>query len=152
MRHHTIDDVDKQIINMLVENGRTSYADIAKAVGMKSPSVIDRVKRLENLGIIEGYSVEINYKKMGYDIIAFIGISIDNAKHVDDFEEIVLQLDKDIISCQHVTGEFTFLLKAISRNTNSLSTLIKKIRNVSGVDRTNTILVFSTMMDKKRPV
>lgn len=152
MRHHNIDDVDKQIINMLVENGRTSYADIAKAVGMKSPSVIDRVKRLEKLGIIKGYHVDIDYKKMGYDIIAFIGISIDNAKHVDDFEETVLSLDKDIISCHHVTGEFTFLLKAISRNTNSLSTLIKKIRNVPGVDRTNTILVFSSIMERKRSV
>lgn len=51
-----IDGVDKQILNLLMENARISYADIAKAVGMKSPSVIDRIKRLENLGIIRGYT------------------------------------------------------------------------------------------------
>ncbi|MGE4318904.1 MAG: Lrp/AsnC family transcriptional regulator [Deferribacterales bacterium] len=152
MRQHNIDETDKLILNMLVENGRTSYADIAKAAGMKSPSVIDRIKRLETLGIIRNYTVDIDYKQLGYDIIAFIGISIDNAKHIEDFESMIKTLDTDILGCHHVTGDFTFLLHVTTNNTDSLSRLIKKIRNVPGVDKTNTILVFSTKLDRKRPV
>jgi len=147
-----IDNTDKQILNLLMENARISYADIAKIVGMKSPSVIDRIKRLEQMGIIKGYSADINYKILGDDITAFIGVSIDNAKHIEEFEEQVQDIDPDVIGCHHVTGDYTFLLNVITSNTNSLSKLIKKIRNVPGVDKTNTILVFSSLMDKTRRV
>ena len=151
MRNH-IDEIDKQILNLLMENARISYADIAKAVGMKSPSVIDRIKRLEQLGVIKGYTADINYKILGDDINAFIGVSVDNAKHIDEFELNLKDIDTDIVGCHHVTGDYTFLLSVITKNTNSLSKLIKKLRNVPGVDKTNTILVFSTLMDRYRKV
>lgn len=147
-----IDDKDKQILNLLMDNARISYADIAKAVGMKSPSVIDRIKRLETIGIIKGYSADIDYKKLGDDINAFIGVSIDNAKHIDEFEMQLRDIDPDVIDCHHVTGDYTFLISVVTKNTQSLSKLIKKIRNVSGVDKTNTMLIFSTLMDRKRQV
>jgi len=149
---HQLDDIDRAILNLLMENARISYADIAKAVGMKSPSVIDRIKRLETDGIIKGYSADINYKLLGDDISAFIGISVDNARHIDDFEAALSELDPDLLDCHHVTGDFTFLINVITKNTDSLSKIIKKIRNVPGVDKTNTILVFSTLMDRKRKV
>jgi Lrp/AsnC family leucine-responsive transcriptional regulator len=151
MRGH-IDEIDKHILNLLMDNARMSYADIAKEVGMKSPSVIDRIKRLESLKIIKGYYAEIDYKAMGEDINAFIGVSIDNAKHIDEFESLVQDIDPDVMECHHVTGDFTFLIRVTTRNTSSLSKLIKKVRNVPGVDKTNTILVFSTLMDRKRKV
>lgn len=147
-----IDAKDRQILNMLMENARISYADIAKAVGMKSPSVIDRIKRLEQLGVIKGYTADINYKLLGDDINAFIGVSVDNAKHIDEFEEQLKDIDPDVIDCNHVTGDFTFLISVVTKNTQSLSNLIKKIRDIAGVDKTNTILVFSTLMDRKRKV
>jgi len=147
-----IDEKDRQILNLLMENGRISYADIAKAVGMKSPSVIDRIKRLEQIGIIKGYTADINYSLLGDDINAFIGVSMDNAKHIEEFEEHVREIDPDMVSCNHVTGDYTFLMRVITKNTQSLSKLIKKVRNISGVDKTNTILVFSTLMDRKRKV
>jgi len=147
-----IDEKDRQILNLLMDNARISYADIAKAVGMKSPSVIDRIKRLEQIGIIKGYSADIDYKKLGDDINAFIGVSIDNAKHIDEFELQLKDIDPDVIDCHHVTGDYTFLISVATKNTQSLSKLIKKIRNVSGVDKTNTMLIFSTLMDRKRQV
>jgi len=145
-----IDDTDKHILNLLMENARISYADIAKAVGMKSPSVIERIKRLENLGIIKGYTADIDYKLLGDDINAFIGVSVDNAKHIDEFELQLKDIDPDVIDCHHVTGDYTFLVSVITKNTQSLSKVIKKVRNVSGVDKTNTMLIFSTLMDRKR--
>jgi Lrp/AsnC family leucine-responsive transcriptional regulator len=147
---YTIDETDAQIIDILIKNGRTPYADIAKQVGMKSPSVIERIKKLELEGVIKKYTTEINYKKLGYDITAFIGISIDNTQHITDFEQELSNISDDIIECHHVTGDFTMILKAITKNTSTLSKLIKKLRNINGVQKTNTILVFSTILDAKR--
>lgn len=145
-----IDETDREIINILIKNGRTPYADIAKQVGMKSPSVIERIKKLESEGIIKKYTTELNYKKLGYDITAFIGISIDNTQHITDFEHEISNLSDEIVECHHVTGDFTMILKVITKNTSTLSKLIKTLRNINGVQKTNTILVFSTILDKKR--
>lgn len=145
-----IDETDIEIINILIKNGRTPYADIAKQVGMKSPSVIERIKKLESEGIIKKYTTELNYKKLGYDITAFIGISIDNTQHITDFEHEISNLSDEIVECHHVTGDFTMILKVITKNTSTLSKLIKTLRNINGVQKTNTILVFSTILDKKR--
>ncbi|MGA1862151.1 Lrp/AsnC family transcriptional regulator [Deferribacter thermophilus] len=147
-----LDETDKKIITLLLNDGRISYADISKAVGMKPPSVIERIKKLEKEGIIEQYTTKINYKALGYDILAFIGISIDNAQHIEEFEETLKNFDDDVVECHHVTGDFTMLLKVITKNTDTLSKLIKKLRNIPGVRQTNTILVFSTIMNKVRNI
>lgn len=146
------DSIDRQIINILIRNSRTSYADIAKAVGLKSPSIIDRIKKLETEGIITGYTTKVNYRKIGYDIMAFIGISIDNTDHIDEFEAHVQSFDSDILECHHVTGDYTMLMKVITQNTETLAKLIKRIRNIPGVNHTNTILVFSSIMEQIHPV
>lgn len=147
-----LDEVDVSILNMLIKDGRISYTDIAKAVGMKPPSIIDRIKRLESEGIIMNYAAHINYRKLNYDITAFVGIFIDNPIHLDDFHKELEALDDDIVECYHVTGEFTLLLKIITGNTNNLANIVKKVRTFTGVLNTNTILVFSTLLDRMHKV
>ena len=147
-----IDEVDRKILNILIKNARTSYAEIAKLVGMKSPSVIERVKKLENMGVLKGYTANINYKALGYDILAFIGVNIDNAKHIKDFEKAMHTFDNDIVECHHVTGESTMRVKIITKNTETLSLLINKLRDLPGVLSTSTILVLSSILDGKRMV
>lgn len=147
-----IDNIDKKLINMLISNSRTSYADMAKEVDLSSPSVIERIKKLEANGIIKSYTANVNYKALGYDILAFIGISLDSAQSISDFEKNISNIDEDLIECHHVTGDFTMIVKVITKNTDTLSNLIKKIRNIKGVQKTNTILVFSSIMDRKKPV
>lgn len=147
----SLDNVDIKILNMLVENGRVSYTDISKAVGMKLPSIIDRIKRLESNGIIAGYAAKVDYSKLGCDIIAFIGIVIDSPVHLDDFYNEALTID-DIVECYHITGDYTLLLKVITKNTTELATIIKKVRTFSGVVNSNTMLVFSTLLDRSHKV
>lgn len=147
-----LDAIDVKILNMLIENGRISYTDIAKEVGMKPPSVIDRIKKMESDGIVYKYAAHANYRKLGYDIVAFIGVVIDNPLHIDDFETKLQDVDEDIVECYHVTGDFTLLMKVITKNTNTLASIIKKVRTFSGIVNTNTILVFSTMLDRVHKV
>ena len=147
-----IDAIDKKILNMLLASGRVSYTDIAKAVDMKPPSIIDRIKKMENEGLIKGYTAIVDYQKLGYDLNAFVGIAVENHKHVIMLEKSFKDVDDSIIGCYHVTGEFTLMLRIITENTQTLAALIKKLRAINGVTKTNTILIFSTMHEQMRGI
>jgi Lrp/AsnC family leucine-responsive transcriptional regulator len=147
-----MDITDKKILNMLLQSGRVSYTDIAKAVDMKPPSIIDRIKKMESEGIIKGYTALVDYQKLGYDLNAFIGIAVENHKHVSILEKSFSDVDDSIIGCYHVTGEFTLMLRIITKNTQTLAELIKKLRAINGVTKTNTILIFSTLLEHMRDI
>jgi len=78
--------------------------------GKRSGSIIPfcdwKGEKLEHSGIIKSYSANVNYKMLGYDILAFIGISLDSAQSISDFEVTITNFDEDIIECHHVTGDF----------------------------------------------
>lgn len=143
-----IDEIDRKILALLSKNGRIHFKEIAKKVQLKSPSVIERVKKLESEKIIKGYTVLIDEKKLGVDITAFIGVNIDHPQNIENFEHVAEALKEQILECHHVTGEFTLLLKVKAKNTADLEKLIGKIRSTKGVVKTHTMVVFSTITEK----
>ena len=149
---YNIDNIDRQILSILLKNARTSYSTIATEVGLKSPSVIERIKKMEKEGIIRGYYVDINYQKIGYDITAFIGLIIDDANHEDSFKAKIDSFDDSIVECYEVSGDFTLIIKVITKNTETLANLLKKLKKQPGFQETHTIIVFSSVYERKRPV
>jgi Lrp/AsnC family leucine-responsive transcriptional regulator len=149
---YNMDDIDRKILNTLIKNARTSYSDIAKSVNLKSPSVIERIKKLEIEGIILNYTANIDYQKIGYDIMAFIGLIIDDSEHEDAFKLKANSFDDSIIECYEVSGDFTLIIKVITKNTNTLSNLLKKLKQEPGFQETHTIIVFSKVFEKKRSI
>jgi len=147
-----LDETDRKIVKILIENGRTSYSDMAKTVGMKSPSVIERIKKLEAEGVIKGYSADIDYQKIGYDIVALIGLVIDKADNEESFKLKAMNFDDSIVECYDISGNYTMMLKVITKNTNTLAKLLKKLKKEPGFQETNTTIVFSTLFEKKRSV
>src|SRR5438876_3166468 len=113
------DAIDLQILTILQEHGRIALTKLAEQVGLSAPSVIERVKKLEDSGIISGYHASVDARKLGKDVTAFIGVSISDPRTIGLFEETVQLLD-DILECHHVTGEHTVLLKVKTDNTASL--------------------------------
>src|ERR1043166_1906519 len=109
-----LDEIDLGILSILQENCRVSLAKIGEQVGLSGPSVIERVKKLEDSGIIRGYHAVVDARRMGKDITAFIGVSISHPKRISNFEQVVA-LFNDVLECHHVTGEHTLLLKEIGR-------------------------------------
>ena len=123
-----LDSIDVQILNMLIENGRISYTDIAKEVGMKPPSVIDRIKKMESDGLIYDYTARVDYRKMGFDMVAFVGVVMDNPVYIDDFE--------NILCAELYDGKTYFTLGDLYINKYNFSILFdkydyKKIKNIS---------------------
>ena len=142
-----LDAIDLQILELLQDQGRIPLVKLGEQVGLSSPSVIDRVKKLEDNGIITGYHASVDARAVGKDVTAFIGVSIAHPKAIATFEHTVAMLD-DVLECHHVTGEHTFLLKIKTNNTSSLERLISAIRSIEGVSRTETMVVLSTHTER----
>lgn len=143
-----LDQIDLKILFILQNHGRSRLADIAQAVELSVPAVMERVKKLEAGGIIQGYQALLNSKKVGKDITAFIGVSISHQRYIDNFAQQMLQ-HHDVLECHHVTGDESFLLKVKSANTASLEKLLGEIRSVEGVTRTVTKVVLSTAKESQ---
>ena len=145
--HADLDDIDRQILALMQENCRLPLAKIGEKVGLSAPSVMERVKKLEDGGIITAYRAIVNARLLGKDITAFIGVSTGHPHAIDTFEHEIGLLD-DVLECHHVTGTHTLILKAKTRNTSSLEELISRIRSIEGVVRTETMVVLSTHTER----
>ncbi len=138
-----LDDIDLKILDILQKNGRTKRNDLAEAVQLSLPSVSERLKKLEESGIITGYYATVDSRKLGKDITAFIFVTVDSSRHYPSFLEHAKHVD-DILECHAITGEGSHLLKVRTANTNSLEKLLAKIQAWTGVTSTRTNLVLST--------
>lgn len=144
-----LDAIDLQILGILQTNGRIAHVKLAEQVGLSAPSVIERVKKLEDSGVISGYHASLNARRLAKDVTAFIGVSIAHPKTIGLFEQSV-DLLEDVLECHHVTGQHTILLKIKTDNTSSLERLISVIRSIEGVARTETMVVLSTHTERSQ--
>jgi len=142
-----LDHIDRHILALLQEDCRTAYARIGAQVGLSAPAVLERVKKLEAAGIIAGYHALLEPRALGLDVTAFIGVITSTSDVVTQFEQQLVALG-DVLECHHVTGEYTLLLKVKTANTTSLERLISRIRALSGVIRTETTVVLSTLAER----
>lgn len=138
-----LDEIDLKLIDVLQRHGRTKRNDLAIAVGLSLPSVSDRLKKLEETGVITGYYATVDHKRLGKDITAFIFVRVDSSKHYNSFLDHARHVD-DILECHAITGEGSHLLKVRTANTGSLEKLLAKIQAWTGVVSTRTNLVLST--------
>lgn len=147
--HLQLDDIDLHILMLLQEHCKTSLARIGERVGLSAPAVIERIKKLEDGGVITGYTAVLNARQLGLDITAFIGVSISHPEGIEGFEREIQRLP-DVLECHHVTGSYTMLLKVKTVNTSTLEELIRRIRSIDGVARTETMVVLSTHTEHQR--
>lgn len=141
------DAIDLQIIAILQDHGRMPLVKLGEQVGLSAPSVIERVKKLEDAGVITGYHASVDARQLGKDVTAFIGVSIGHPRTIGLFEDAVERLE-EVLECHHITGEHTVLLKVKTRSTATLEELIKTIRAIDGVARTETMVVLSTHTER----
>ena len=144
-----IDDIDAKILEVLQKKGRTKRNDLAESVGLSLPAVSERLRKLEEHGIITGYYAKLDSQKLGKDITAFIFVTVDSSKHYAQFLEHAREQD-DILECHAITGEGTHLLKVRTANTASLERLLSRIQAWGGVVSTRTNLVLSTAKESTR--
>jgi len=138
-----VDAIDRQLIDLLRENARSSFAELARTVGLSAPAVHDRVNKLESAGVIRGYRAEIAPEAIGLTVTAVIGIVQDSSGDTDGILE-ALQEHKEIESCYFMAGEESFLLKVRVSAISELERLIVDLNRTNGVARTRTAIALST--------
>jgi Lrp/AsnC family transcriptional regulator, leucine-responsive regulatory protein len=141
-----LDDIDRRILEVLQLDCKVALAKVGEQVGLSAPSIVERVRKLENEGFIQGYHARLNARRLGFDVTAFISVWTAHPRVIKDFERQLSEFE-DVLECHHVTGEPTLLLKVKTRNTQSLERLISSLRSLSGVERTETNIVLSTLVE-----
>jgi len=138
------DDMDFRILAALQEDSRTPLARIGEAVGLSPPAVLERIKKLEAAGVITGYRALLDGRRLGLDITAFIGVTIEHPRYFDGFTRKILGLS-EVLECHRIAGEYSYLLKVKTDNTVSLDRFISELlRTIPGVTRSNTTIVLSS--------
>ena len=139
-----MDELDYTILSCLKENARMTSSEIGKRVNLSVSAVIERIKKLEQSEIIENYTVTLNQKSLGNDLIAIMEVSLEHPKYYDDFVEMV-ERNPNIQSCYYLTGEFDFMLKIITDSTDSLNQIHRRIKSLKGVSSTETHFVLKAL-------
>ena len=139
-----LDEIDVKILNILQESGRVQRNRIAEKVELTIPAVSERIKKLEQNGIIKGYYTEVDHQKLGKDITAFVHIFYS---HSNDYKYRHF-LDKindedDITECYSITGDSSHIVKIYTESTESLEHLLNRIQSWQGVEGTKTYVALS---------
>ena len=144
-----LDATDVGILDALQHNCKQPLAEIGKQVGLSAPSVVERIKKLEDGGVIRGYAALLDARALGKDVTAFIGVSISHPSAFQAFEKEI-ETEGDVLECHHVTGQHTLMLKVRTESTETLERLIDMIRRIEGVTRSETMVVLSTHSERTR--
>jgi len=139
-----MDITDHKILEFLQKDGRISMKDLGKIVGLTSPAVSERVKRLEEAGVIEGYKAIVNPDALGRVIKAFVHISLPNDKYKVFIEEA--RQDPRIVECHHITGDDCSVLKVIVKDMYELENVIDSMKTIGS---TKTSVILSTPIHAK---
>jgi Lrp/AsnC family leucine-responsive transcriptional regulator len=148
MSHH-LDETDVQILNHLQDNGRAQRNKLAEIVGLSVPSVSERMRKLEERNLIEGYHAILNAKQFNMDITAFIFVEVDGSANYPKFVEQVATVS-EVLECHSITGDGSHILKIRTRNTETLEHLLSKIQSWDGVKKTRSNLVLSSYKETRR--
>lgn len=145
-----MDDIDYQVLEILIENCRTPFTEIAKKLLVSAGTVHIRVKKMEEQGIIKGSTLILDYEKMGYTFIAYVGLYTGNSsfsiKIIDEINKI-----PEVTVAHLTTGKFSVYCKIRAKNTKHAKEIIFKLSNIEGVGRTeSSISLEEVINDKKR--
>ncbi|WP_297765778.1 winged helix-turn-helix transcriptional regulator, partial [uncultured Muriicola sp.] len=145
-----LDEIDHQILDMLIENTRTPFTDIAKKLLISAGTVHVRVKKMEESGIIQGSSLTVDYEKLGYSFIAYVGIFLEKTHQTKFVLERLNQIP--YVTVAHITtGKFNIFCKIRAKDTNHAKNIIFKIDDIDGISRTETMISLEeSINDKKR--
>jgi Lrp/AsnC family leucine-responsive transcriptional regulator len=145
-RDQDIDAVDARLLRRLEGDGRTSIADLARALGMAAPSVAERLKRLEEAGVIRRFTVEIDPAALGYGLAAYIRIRPTTGQ-TGAVAKLLTELP-EIVECDRITGDDCFIARAHVRSVEALERLIDRIVPYA---QTNTSIIQSSPVRRRLP-
>jgi Lrp/AsnC family transcriptional regulator for asnA, asnC and gidA len=150
MTKFKLDDLDHQILEALIENARTPFTDIAKNLLVSAGTIHVRVKKMEDEGVIKGSTLSVDYNKMGYKFIAYIGVYLENSSTTEQVVKQIMEIPE--VTVAHLTtGKFSIFCKIRAKDTSHAKDIIFTLDRIPGVKRTETSISLEEVInDKKR--
>lgn len=146
-----LDKTDLNILRILQKNGKITNIQLSNEIGLSPAPTLERVRKLENSGVIKSYHATLNPEKVGIGITTFIQVTLGfhKAGAIKSFKEEISKID-EITECYHVTGQGDFLLKIVTKDIASYERLIiDKITAIEGMGQIQSLMVLSTIKDSK---
>ncbi|MCC5914494.1 MAG: Lrp/AsnC family transcriptional regulator [Balneolaceae bacterium] len=144
-----LDEIDRQILEHLQENGRITNNELAKRVGLTTTPTLERVKRLEREGVIKGYTAVIDRDKVGQGltVLCNIKLSVHQMGEMVEFSKHIAGVP-EILACYNTTGEYDYLLHAVVENTKAYEKFLReKLTRIPGVERIHTSIVLAVQKE-----
>jgi len=144
-----IDGIDKKILRMLMEDARRPILEIARNIGISGAAIHQRLRKLEKSGLLQGSKFIINPKILGYTTMAYVGIYLDKAMSnplaVKELEKI-----PEVLECHYTTGDWSIMIKVLCKdNEHLMHVLNKRIQQITGVSRTETLISLAQQIDRQ---
>lgn len=142
-----MDELDRDILRILQSEGRVTLADLAQRVGLSGPAAGERVRKLEQQGVIRGYAALVDPRAVGLGLLAFIGVAVDHPRQYAAFLQAMADAP-EVLEVHHVAGADNYLVKVRCHDTEHLEQVIADvIKRPDGVSRTYTTVVLSSKKD-----
>ncbi len=139
-----MDALDRKALPLLMKNGRITWSELGLALGLSAPAAADRARKLEEHGVIKGYTAILDAEALGYSLTAFVFVTLGDQRKRSSFHAGVKKLDQ-IVECHHVAGDDDFLLKVRCKGTRDLDRLlVEELKGKMGIARSRTTVVLDT--------
>lgn len=138
-----MDKIDYEILACLKENARENATNIGAKINLSTSAVIERIKKFETSGLIKQYTIVVNHRALGEELMAFISVRLEHPQYYENFVELVNN-NNSIAECYHMAGDFDFMLKVIVKAGQHLEDILNYIKSIDGVSLTRTSVVLST--------
>ena len=146
-----LDLIDHKILNILQKNGKITNAKLSENIGLSPAPTLERVKKLENSGIIKSYHAELNSEMLGLGVNIFVQVTLKghNKPNIETFLTAINKID-EVIECHHITGSGDFILRIIAKDIASYQILmLEKVSDIEIVDSLQSMVILSTFKDSK---
>lgn len=139
--------MDRKIAGLLAGNGRMTASEIGRIVSLSVPAVTERIRKMEERGVITGYEARLDRSSIGLGLLAFLFVDIEETKWIEGFRKQATAFP-EVLECHHIAGEHDYLLKVVAEDTRDLERfLMEKLKAVPGVRGSRTHIVFSTLKE-----
>ena len=142
-----MDDIDRKIVALLTDDSRRSLADIGAAVTLSPSAVNERIRRLVNGGVIERFTVDVDYRALGYDVLAFVWIALASDASEADFRNF-MAAHPAVAECHHVTGGWSYLVKIRVPGLADIEPFLSELKLRRYLARSETVIALSTATEK----
>lgn len=149
MENYQLDNTDLAILNILMQDARRPFTEVAEEVFVSPGTVHVRMRKMENLGLIKNSQLQVDLSKLGLDVTAFLGVYLQKSSLYDDVVS-ALKAIPEIVDCHYTTGAYSMFVKIVCRDTNHLKNILHDfIQPIEGIERTETFISLEESINRQ---